>query len=144
MLFFKVSTLLSCSTLLLQGCQAQSYLFSANIDNQPCLVPAEGRNIAARWFQIFQTDSTGAGTGAAIVESTLAPNFTYYDEGASFGDPAAVYNSSSAVYDSVSGSGYSGNLVTSVQYTVLESLVGCDFVVSRWQSNSKAANATNV
>lgn len=130
--------------LVIEVCQAQSYLFSANIESPPCLVPAEGRNIASRWFQIFQTDADGAGTGAAIVESTLAPNFTYYDEGASFGDPAAVYNSSRAVYDSVSGTGYSGNLVTEVQYTVLESLVGCNFVVSRWQSNSKAANATNV
>lgn len=142
MLFPK--SLLPLSCLIVRGCQAQSYLFSANIDNPPCLVPGEGRNIASRWFQIFQTDAQGAGTGAAIVESTLATNFTYYDEGASFGDPAAVYNSSRAVYESVSGSGYSGNLVTDVKYTVLESLVGCNFVVSRWQSNSKASNATNV
>lgn len=124
--------------------KAQSYLFSAEANNPPCLIPAEGRNIASRWFQIFQTNANGTGTGAAIVESTLSPNFTYYDEGASFGDPAAVYNSSQEVYDSVSGSGYSGTLVTDVQYTVLQSLVGCDFVVSRWQSNSKSANATNV
>lgn len=123
---------------------AQDYFFSAEASNPPCLIPAEGRNIASRWFQIFQTDSNGTGTGAAIVESTLATNFTYYDEGASFGDPDPVYNSSQAVYDSVSGSGYSGSLVTDVQYTVLESLIGCDFVVSRWQSNSKSANATNV
>ena len=117
---------------------------SAQSSSSPCLVPAEGRNIASRWFQIFQTDANGTGIGAAIVESTLAQNFTYFDEGASFGDPSAVYNSSQAVYDSVSGTGYSGNLVTDVKYTVLQSLVGCDFVVSRWQSNSKSANATNV
>lgn len=123
---------------------AQTYFITAEANNPPCLVPAEARNIASRWFQIFQTDASGTGTGAAIVESTLAPNFTYYDEGASFGNPGAVYNSSQEVYDSVSGSGYSGTLVTDVQYTVLESLVGCDFVVSRWQSNSKSANATNV
>lgn len=123
---------------------AQTYFITAEANNPPCLVPAEARNIASRWFQIFQTDANGTGTGAAIVESTLAPNFTYYDEGASFGNPGAVYNSSQEVYDSVSGSGYSGTLVTDVQYTVLESLVGCDFVVSRWQSNSKSANATNV
>lgn len=123
---------------------AQSYLFTAELNSPPCLIPAEARNIASRWFQIFQTDANGTGTGAALVESTLSPNFTYFDEGASFGDPAAVYNSSQEVYDSVSGTGYSGNLVTDVQYTVLQSLVGCDFVVSRWQSNSRAANATNV
>lgn len=123
---------------------AQSYVVTAEANNLPCLVPAEGKNIASRWFQIFQTDANGTGTGAAIVESTLSTNFTYYDEGASFGDPAALYNSSQEVFDSVSGSGYSGALVTDVKYTVLESLVGCDFVVSRWQSNSVSANATNV
>lgn len=109
-----------------------------------CLIPAEGRNIASRWFQIFETNVNGTGLGAAIVQSTLTSNFTYYDEGASMGDPAPVYTSSKDVYDSVSGSGYSGNIVTNVTYTVIESLVGCDFVVSRWQSNSNSANATNV
>lgn len=123
---------------------AQSYFITAEANMPPCLIPAEARNIASRWFQIFQTDTNGTGTGAAIVESTLATNFTYYDEGASFGDPAPLYNSSQEVFESVSGSGYSGALVTNVKYTVLESLVGCDFVVSRWQSNSVSANATNV
>lgn len=109
-----------------------------------CLSQGEGTNLATRWLTIFQTDASGAGTGAALVNVTLTSNFTYFDEGASFGDPSAVYNSSQAVYESVSGSGYSGNLVTDVKYTNLQSLVGCDFVALRWQSNSKAANATNV
>lgn len=130
--------------LLLTVATAQSYFITAEANNPPCLVPAEGKNIASRWFQIFQTDANGTGTGAAIVESTLSTNFNYYDEGASFGDPAPLYNSSQEVFDSVSGSGYSGALVTDVKYTVLQSLVGCDFVVSRWQSNSVSANATNV
>lgn len=144
MYFSRALHLISLALLGVDLVTAQNYIFSAEASSPPCLVPAEGRNIASRWFQIFQTDANGTGTGAAIVESTLATNFTYYDEGASFGNPDSVYNSSQAVYDSVSGSGYSGSLVTDVQYTVIESLVGCDFVVSRWQSNSKSANATNV
>lgn len=144
MYLFHALPLLSLTFLSFDLVTAQNYFFSAEASNPPCLIPAEGRNIASRWFQIFQTDANGTGTGAAIVESTLAINFTYYDEGASFGNPDPVYDSSQAVYESVSGSGYSGSLVTDVQYTVIESLVGCDFVVSRWQSNSKSANATNV
>lgn len=138
------STLRFLVTLIFSLASAQSYFINAEANTLPCLIPAEGKNIASRWFQIFQTDINGTGTGAAIVESTLATNFTYYDEGASFGDPAPLYNSSQQVFESVSGSGYSGALVTNVKYTVLESFVGCDFVVSRWQSNSVSANATNV
>lgn len=68
----------------------------------------------------------------------------YYDEGASFGDPAPVYNSSQAVMDSVSGSGYSGALVTNVTYSIIEAFASCDTAVLRWQSDSLSANATNV
>lgn len=68
----------------------------------------------------------------------------YYDEGASFGDPAAVYNSSQAVMDSVTGSGYSGALVTNVTYSIVEAFASCDTAVVRWQSDSLSANATNV
>lgn len=68
----------------------------------------------------------------------------YYDEGASFGDSAAVYNSSQAVTDSVTGSGYSGALVTNVTYSIIEAFASCDRAVVRWQSDSLSANATNV
>lgn len=110
----------------------------------PCLGSAEAANIALRWLEIFQTNSAGNGTGAAIIESTIAENFTYYDEGASFGDPAAVYSNKSALEESIAGTGYSGTLVTDVKYTVLTTFASCDTIGLRWQSNSKSAKAENV
>ncbi|KPI36250.1 uncharacterized protein AB675_7357 [Cyphellophora attinorum] len=96
----------------------------------PCLSPGESYNIALRWLQIFQTNENGTGTGSAIVASTLTSNFTYYDEGASFGNATAVYDSAGAVYNSVSGSGYSGSLVTNVTYSIIESFASCDTSVN--------------
>ena len=140
----------------------------------PCLSYGEAYNIALRWLQIFQTDLNGTGTGSAIIPSTLASNITvshplaivllcrfsniineamarsltiiiqYYDEGATFGKPDPVYNSSQAVTESVTGSGYSGALVTNVTYSIIEAFASCDTTVVRWQSDSLSANATNV
>ncbi|RMZ91639.1 hypothetical protein DV736_g1134, partial [Chaetothyriales sp. CBS 134916] len=115
----------------------------------PCLSSGEAYNIALRWLQIFQTDAKGVGTGSAIIPSTLAKNFTvglpaYYDEGASFGDPSPVYKSSDDVLQSVTGSGYSGALVTNVTYSIVEAFSSCDTAVLRWQSDSLSAKATNV
>ena len=59
-------------------------------------------------------------------------------------DDTLVYNSSAAVAESVSGSGYSGTLVTNVTYSVLETFASCNTAVVRWQSDSLSANATNV
>jgi len=84
--------------------------------------------ISRRWLSIFQTTSNGAGTGAALVESTLAPNFTYYDQGSTFGDPTPVYSNASAVEASVSGAGYSGTLVTDVKYSIVTNFASCDTV----------------
>lgn len=130
--------------LLSAATKAQQWDLSAMVNQPPCLNPAEAHLISLRWLQIFQTNSKGAGTGAALVQTTLASNFTYYDEGSTFGNPAPVYNSSAAVEESVSGTGYSGTLVTDVQYSILHSFASCDTAVLRWQSNSKAAKATNV
>lgn len=135
--------LLSLLVSLLPGATAQ-WFFSGTLDQPPCLDQAEAYLISRRWLSIFQTDNKGAGIGAALVETTLASNFTYYDEGSTFGDPSPVYNSSAAVEESVSGTGYSGTLVTDVQYSILHSFSSCDTAVLRWQSDSKAANATNV
>lgn len=111
---------------------------------EPCLSEPEAANIARRWFSIFQTDSQGNGTGAALVDVTLAPEFQYTDEGATFGDPTPLYTNRSAVYDSVSSSGYSGALVTDVQYDVLYVFSSCSVIGTRWQGNSKSAKADNV
>ncbi|CAK1357619.1 hypothetical protein CB0940_07668 [Cercospora beticola] len=111
---------------------------------EPCLSEPEAANIARRWFSIFQTDSQGNGTGAALVDVTLAPEFEYTDEGATFGDPTPLYTNRSAVYDSVSSSGYSGALVTDVQYDVLYVFSSCSVIGTRWQGNSKSAEADNV
>ncbi|KAF2165906.1 hypothetical protein M409DRAFT_23638 [Zasmidium cellare ATCC 36951] len=119
-------------------------IFAAGTPEAPCLNHPEAANIALRWFSIFQTDSTGKGTGAALVNNTLASNFSYTDEGATFGDPTPLYSNRSAVYDSVSGSGYSGALVTDVQYLVLYVFSNCDVIGARWQSDSLSANATNL
>lgn len=124
--------------------KAQQYTLTGTASTVACLNSAEAYNIALRWLQIFQTDSKGAGTGGAIIDSTIAPNFTYYDEGASFGDPAPVYTSKSALVESISGTGYSGTVVTNVQYSILTAFASCDISVIRWQSDSKAANATEV
>lgn len=88
---------------LLSSVAAQQWMISAMATTTPCLDTAESYLIALRWLQIFQTDVNGTGTGAALVPSTLAKNFTYYDEGASFGQTVAQYNSSSQVEDAVSG-----------------------------------------
>lgn len=110
----------------------------------PCVNSPEADNLARRWLSIFETDSKGSGIGAAIVNVTLSPNFTNYDEGATFGDPAPLYNSSEAVYASVSGSGYSGALVTNVRYSTLFVFSSCNVVGLRWRSSSMSAKATNV
>lgn len=136
--------------------------------SSPCLAPGEAYNIAERWLSIFQTDINGTGTGSALVPSTLTDNFTvsytsvrpppktssislthafqkqYYDLGATFNDPTPIYNSSAAVLTSVTGSGYSGALVTNVTYTIIERFATCDISVLRWRSDSLSANATNV
>lgn len=124
--------------------KGQQYVISGLINSPPCLDPAEASLIALRWLQIFDTDSKGAGTGSAIIASTLATNFTYWDEGASFGKAKPVYTSSQAVYNSVTGTGYSGTLVTNVQYSVVFSFASCDIVLCRWSSSSKAAKAKGV
>ncbi|KAM3425628.1 hypothetical protein BST61_g7573 [Cercospora zeina] len=98
---------------------------------EPCLSEPEAANIARRWFSIFQTDAQGNGTGAALVDVTLAPNFQYTDEGATFGDPAPLYTNQTAVYDSVSSSGYSDALVTDVKYDVLYVFSGCSVIGAR-------------
>jgi hypothetical protein len=130
---------------ILSGCAAQQYIFTGSASTgPPCLADAEAYNIALRWLQIFQTDAKGAGTGAAIIDSTIAPNFTYYDEGASLGKSAPVYDGKASLVKSISGTGYSGTLVTNVQYSILTAFASCDISVLRWQSNSKAANGTGV
>ncbi|KAF2215697.1 hypothetical protein CERZMDRAFT_94096 [Cercospora zeae-maydis SCOH1-5] len=111
---------------------------------EPCLSEPEAANIARRWFSIFQTDAQGNGTGAALVDVTLAPEFQYTDEGATFGDPAPLYTNRSAVYDAVSSSGYSGSLVTDVTYDVIYLFSSCSVIGARWQGNSKSAKADNV
>lgn len=68
----------------------------------------------------------------------------YYDLGASFDDPTPIYDSAEAVYESVTGSGYSGALVTNVTYSIIEAFASCDIAVLRWQSDSLSTNATNV
>ena len=117
---------------------------SSSTASSPCLVEAEANLISLRWLQIFQTNAKGVGIGGAIIDSTIAENFTYYDEGASFGDPAPVYDGKQSLVKSISGSGYSGTLVTDVRYTVLYAFCSCDIAVVRWQSNSKAANGTGM
>jgi hypothetical protein len=130
---------------ILSGCAAQQYIFTGSASTgPPCLAEAEAYNIALRWLQIFQTDSKGAGTGGAIIDSTIAPNFTYYDEGNSFGKPAPVYDGKASLVKAISGTGYSGTAVSSVQYSILTAFTSCDISVVRWQSNSKAANGTGV
>lgn len=127
----------------LTAAQSQ-WTISGAVTTKPCLDQAEAYLIALRWLQIFQTNSKGEGTGAALVSSTLASNFSYFDEGASFGDSAAVYSSAAEVEESVSGSGYSGSLVTGVQYSILYAFASCDTSVVRWQSNSKSAKSKGV
>jgi hypothetical protein len=85
---------------------AQQWSISGMATTTPCLDSAEAYLIALRWLYIFQTNKKGAGTGAGLVSTTLATNFTYYDEGASFGNSSAVYVGASAVEEAVSGSGY--------------------------------------
>jgi hypothetical protein len=111
---------------------------------EPCLSQPEAANIALRCYSIFETDSNGNGTGAALVNSTLAPEFQYFDYGATMGEQTPLYTNRSAVYDSVSGSGYSGALVTDVKYTVAFVFTSCNIIGSRWQSNSLSATAENV
>ena len=129
---------------LLSGSAAQQYTFTGSAGTIPCLGEAESYLIALRWLQIFQTDAKGAGIGGAIIDSTIAPNFTYYDEGASFGKSKPVYKGKASLVKSISGTGYSGTLVTDVRYSILTSFSSCDTSVVRWQSNSKAANGTGV
>ena len=129
---------------LLSGSAAQQYTFTGSAGTIPCLGEAESYLIALRWLQIFQTDAKGVGIGGAIIDSTIAPNFTYYDEGASFGKPAPVYDGKASLVKSISGTGYSGTVVTDVRYTILTAFASCDTSVVRWQSNSKAANGTGV
>lgn len=111
---------------------------------EPCLSQPEASNIALRWFSIFETDSRGNGTGAALVNSTLAPEFQYIDYGATMGEQTPLYTDRSAVYDSVSGSGYSGALVTDVKYTIPFVFTNCNIIGARWQTKSLSAMAENV
>lgn len=119
-------------------------LLLAQSPTGPCLSHPEASNIALRWFTIFETSPSGTGTGAALVNNTLAPNFTYTDEGATFGDPSPLYANRSAVYESVSGSGYSGALVTDVKYDVLFVFEGCDVIGARWRGRSLSAKSEDV
>ena len=123
---------------------SQQYVFSAVASSPPCLDAAEAYLISLRWLQIFQTDKKGKGIGGALVETTLSPNFTYYDEGASFGEPAPLYDGADQVYESVTGSGYSGALVTNVRYSINTAFASCDTAVVRWQSDSVSAKAKGV
>lgn len=88
---------------LLSSVTAQQWAITGMVSTTPCLDTAESYLIALRWLQIFQTDVNGTGTGAALVSSTLAKNFTYYDEGASFGKVGPVYESAKEVETAVSG-----------------------------------------
>ncbi|EME41557.1 hypothetical protein DOTSEDRAFT_112489, partial [Dothistroma septosporum NZE10] len=110
----------------------------------PCLSHPEAAHIALRWLSIFQTNHQGNGTGAALVNSTLSSWFQYTEEGATFSDPAPLYTDRSAVYEAVSGSGYSGALVTDVKYSVLCVFGSCNAVGARWESQSRSAEAQNV
>jgi hypothetical protein len=130
--------------LLFSGATAQQYTFTGSAGTIPCLGDAESYLIALRWLQIFQTNAKGVGIGGAIIDSTIAPNFTYYDEGASLGKPRPVYDGKASLVKSISGTGYSGTVVTDVHYTILTAFASCDTSVVRWQSNSKAANGTGV
>ena len=107
-----LSSALSTLALATSTALAQSSCYAAN--EIPCLGPAEASNIATRWLNIFQKDSNGTSTGIGLITTLIADNFTYYDEGASFGDPAPLYTSRQALYESIAGSGYSGALVTDV------------------------------
>ena len=132
-------------SVILTSCAAQQYVFTGSASTgPPCVGEAEAYNIALRWLQIFQTDSKGAGTGAAIIDSTLATNFTYYDLGATFDKPTPLYDGKASVLKAVSGTGYAGTAVTDTQYTILYAYTTCDISTLRWQSNSKAANGTGV
>jgi hypothetical protein len=97
-----------------------------------------------RCVTAFETNKQGQGTGVALIPSTFAPNFTYYDEGASIGVPGAVYHNRSELTSVLEGSGYTGSVVTNVKYTLLGIFASCNTILLRWQFNSQAANATNV
>ena len=68
-------------TVLTSAAPVLQYDVSAAVSSPPCLNEAEAYLISARWLDIFETDKKGAGTGGAIVETTLAPNFTYVSSG---------------------------------------------------------------
>ena len=114
------------------------------VTGSPCLNLAEASNLVLRYLKMFETDSSGAGTGSALVTSTVAENFTYYDEGASFGVPGALYHNRSELTSVLTSTGYTGAVNTDVQYTPLYVFASCNVITLRWQSNSKSANATNV
>ena len=121
-------------------CHAQNACASSS----NCLNTAEASNIALRYVSAFETDAKGQGTGVALVPSTFAPNFTYYDEGVSFGVPGPYYHNRSELTAALEGSGYTGTLSTNVKYTVLDLFASCNMILLRWQSNSQATNATNM
>jgi hypothetical protein len=133
----------SVSSILVASSAVLAAITSPSI-TEPCLSQPEAANIALRWYSIFETDSNGNGTGAALVNSTLSPEFQYFDFGATLGEQKPLYTDRAAVYDSVSGSGYSGALVTDVKYTSVFVFTSCNIIGSRWQTNSKSAMAGNV
>ncbi len=117
---------------------------SSCVAGNPCLSSAEATNIAIRYLTAFQTDHSGAGTGAALINNTFAPTFTYFDEGASFGVFGPVYHNRTELTSVIMSSGYSGSLVTDVTYTLIDSFSSCNMILTRWISESRSANATNV
>ena len=138
MLFSCVSGLLAAFFLPFASAQASC------VAGNPCLSSGEATNIAIRYLTAFQTDSSGAGTGAALINNTFAANFTYYDEGASFGVFGPVYHNRKELTSVITSTGYSGSLVTDVTYTLIDSFSSCNMILTRWISESRSANATNV
>ncbi|CZT15490.1 uncharacterized protein RCC_12332 [Ramularia collo-cygni] len=132
------------SSILLASSTAALAATTSPTATEPCLSHPEASNIALRWFSIFETDSLGNGTGAALVNSTLASEFQYIDYGATMGDQMPLYTDRSSVYESVSGSGYSGALVTDVKYTIPFVFTSCNVIGARWQTKSMSAMAENV
>ena len=109
-----------------------------------CIDTTEAYSIANNYLDTFQTNSKGKATGLALINKVFAPNLTYYDLGASFGNPAPLYDSRAAFRKAQKGVGYVGSVVTDVQYTTLFAVASCDIVTLRWASDSLSASAENV
>lgn len=117
-----------------------SQLLIGSIQDPPCLSAQEGASFARRWLSIWETDSNAKSTGFGLINITLAENFTYFDEGASFGVPGPIWTNREEVYKIVSGPGYNLGYVTNVKYYVLYAFSSCSTVGMRWQMKSLAAH----